>query len=121
MEILSSIAVAAGASVTMGLWYRYRRKQAWRQLARKRGLQVLHGGIQGLPELHGELEGHSVRIWVREMEPTVQFTVVDAGDQTLTRPGFERDLPALTGLLDEALRRARYAEEDRAGPSVSQR
>ncbi len=116
MEILSSIAVAAGASVTMGLWYRYRRKQAWRQLARKRGLVVRGGGVKGLPELEGELDGHSVRIWVREMEPTVQFTVVDAGDQTVTRPGFERDLAALTGMLDEALRRARYAEEDRAAP-----
>ena len=115
MEILSSIAVAAGASVSMGLWYRYRRKQAWRALARKRGLTVTGGGVGGTPELVGQIGGHSVRVWVREIEPSVQFTVVDAADQTLTRPGFERDLDALTGLLDEAVRRADLAAEEGEG------
>lgn len=118
MELLSSIAVAAGASVSMGLWYRYRRRQAWRQLARSRGLRVRGGGVSGLPELRGQVDGHPVRIWVRELEPTVQFTVVDAGEQTVTRPGFERDLPTLSGMLNEALRRAKLAAQDSAGRST---
>jgi hypothetical protein len=117
LEILSSIVVAAGASVSMGLWYRYRRKQAWRVLARKRGLKIVGGGVNGLPELVGEIDGYPVRVWVRELEPSVQFTVVDVAEQTLTRSGFERDLNVLIGLLDEALRRADRDAEDGQGRS----
>lgn len=106
MQVLTSILVAAGASVSMGVWYRYRRKRAWRTLAGKRGLKVIGGGFNGMPELVGELDGYPIRVWVSEVEPSVQFTVVNAAQQTLRRPGFEQDLDALTGLLDEAVRRA---------------
>jgi hypothetical protein len=117
LEILSSIVVAAGASVSMGLWYRYRRKQAWRQLAGKRGLKVLGGGINGSPELVGEIDGFPVRLWLRTLEPSGELTVADVAEQPLTRPGFERDLAALTGLLDEAVRRAVLDAEESEGRS----
>lgn len=108
MEVLTSVVVATGAALGMGTWYRFRRKQAWRKLARSKGLELVGGGVAGSPELRGELEGFAVRVFVRQVEPGVQFTVAEVGSATLTRPGFERDLSSLSSLVDQALIRAAH-------------